>query len=233
DVTELRKADQVRRDFVANVSHELRTPVAATLGYLDLVLADRDRLPPEVVPLLETADRNARRLRDLFEDLLRLHRIEVRRRELPLRSHRLHPILVEATGTARDKATMRGQSFELDCPEDLMARVNPEALSAMVGNLASNASSYTLEGGHVRVVARPEGDRVRIDVIDDGIGIAERHHERVFERFYRVDDARSRKAGGTGLGLAIVKHYALASRCQLSLVSQEGKGSTFTLHLPT
>ncbi len=232
DVTNQREAERARTDFVANVSHELRTPVAAVLGYLDLALSERDRLPPEVVSLLETAERNARRLRDLFEDLLRLHRIEVRRRELPLREHALKPILEEATGPVRDKAVIRKQIFELDCPEHVKALVNPEALTAMVGNLASNASAYTPEGGRVRVLVRPEDRGVRVDVSDDGIGIAERHHERIFERFYRVDEARSRKAGGTGLGLAIVKHYALASRCQVELHSQEGKGSTFTLHLP-
>lgn len=232
DVTNQREAERARTDFVANVSHELRTPVAAVLGYLDLALSDRERLPMEVVSLLETAERNARRLRDLFEDLLRLHRIEIRRRELPLRLQPLRPILEEATGPVRDKAVIRKQHFELDCPEHLAALVNPEALAAMVGNLVSNASAYTPEGGTVRVRVLPEERGVRVDVSDDGIGIAERHHERIFERFYRVDEARSRKVGGTGLGLAIVKHYALASRCQVELSSQEGKGSTFTLHLP-
>ena len=233
DVTREREAERSRTDFVANVSHELRTPVAAIMGYLETLLQDAERLPPELRPLLETVDRNARRLRDLFEDLLRLHRIEVRRRELPLERHRLRPILESALSSVVDQAKMRNQEFVLDCPADLQAWVNPEALKAIVSNLAGNASAYTTEGGHVQVRAIG-GPKVaqRIEVTDDGIGIAEKHHERIFERFYRVDEARSRRVGGTGLGLAIVKHYALASRCTVSLRSKEGQGSTFIVHLP-
>jgi two-component system phosphate regulon sensor histidine kinase PhoR len=110
--------------------------------------------------------------------------------------------------------------------------VNPEALSAIVSNLALNASMYTPEGGRIEVRVVPDGRGCRIDVQDNGLGIAEKHHERIWERFYRVDDARSRKAGGTGLGLAIVKHYALAARHHVTLQSKEGEGSTFSVHLP-
>lgn len=233
DETGRREAERARTDFVANVSHELRTPLTAILGYLETLMTEVDRLPDDLYVLLETVDRNARRLRDLFEDLLRLHRIEARRRELPLERHALRPLLESSLAFVREKAHKRQQQFTLECPDDLVGVVNPEAFSAIVSNLASNASSYTGEGGHVRVRAGkgPDG-AVRIDVIDDGIGIAERHHERIFERFYRVDEARSRRVGGTGLGLAIVKHYALASRCNVTLLSKEGSGSTFTVHLP-
>lgn len=234
DVTREREAERSRTDFVANVSHELRTPITAIMGYLEALLQDADRLPPDLVQLLETVDRNAKRLRDLFEDLLRLHRIEARRRELPLERHPLRPLLEEACGPVIDRSRMRKQEFALDCPPDLLGYVNPEALSAIVANLAGNASAYTTEGGHVQVraIAGPRGLATRIEVQDDGIGIAERHHERIFERFYRVDEARSRRVGGTGLGLAIVKHYALASQCSVTLRSQEGAGSTFVVHLP-
>ncbi|MEQ1567244.1 MAG: ATP-binding protein [Myxococcota bacterium] len=234
DVTVLKEAERSRTDFVANVSHELRTPIAAIMGYLELLEAERSRLPEDVTVLVDTVERNARRLRDLFEDLLRLHRIEARRRELPLERRKLRQLLEDAVGPTRDRARMRNQELELECPAELDGLVNPEALTAIVGNLVSNASAYSTDGGHVRVVAVREPDgQVRIDVRDDGIGIAERHHERVFERFYRVDEARSRRIGGTGLGLAIVKHYALASRCNVTLKSKEGEGSTFTVHLPS
>jgi two-component system phosphate regulon sensor histidine kinase PhoR len=233
DVTGRREAERARTDFVANVSHELRTPLTAIMGYLETLMNEADRLPEDLFPLLETVDRNARRLRDLFQDLLKLHRIEARRRELPLERHELLPILEEAVGPARDRAAMKGQQFALDCPPTLKGLVNPEALGAIVGNLAANASAYTPEGGHIWVRCKP-GPRghVDIEVQDDGIGISEKHHERIFERFYRVDEARSRKAGGTGLGLAIVKHYALAARCNVTLRSREGEGSTFTVELP-
>ncbi|MEQ1502689.1 MAG: ATP-binding protein [Myxococcota bacterium] len=233
DVTGRKEAERARTDFVANVSHELRTPLTAIMGYLETLLGERERIPDDLLPLVETAERNARRLRDLFEDLLKLHRIEARRRELPLDRHRLRPILEDAVGPARDRARMRNQEFVLDCPADLDGLVNPEAFGAIVGNLVSNASAYTTEGGHVQVRAiRDERGEVRIEVQDDGIGIAEKHHERVFERFYRVDEARSRRVGGTGLGLAIVKHYALASKCNVTLRSKEGAGTTFTVFLP-
>ncbi len=232
DVTGRREAERARTDFVANVSHELRTPVSAIMGYVETVLLDADRLPPDAVALMRTIERNARRLRDLFEDLLRLHRIEARRRELPVGHHALLPILEEAVGPAMDRASVREQEFVLSCGPEIEAVVNPEALSAIVSNLALNASMYTPEGGRIEVRAVPDGRGFRIDVQDNGLGIAEKHHERIWERFYRVDDARSRQAGGTGLGLAIVKHYALAARHHVTLKSKEGEGSTFSVHLP-
>ena len=232
DVTGRREAERARTDFVANVSHELRTPLTAILGYLETVLQDEERIPDDIVQLLQVVDRNTRRLRDLFEDLLRLHRIESRRRELPMERMALRPILLEATGPAQDRARMRDQAFTLTCPEDLQARVNPDALSAIVGNLAGNASTYTPDGGTVRVVAERVPGGVRIQVVDDGIGIPRAHHERIFERFYRVDAARSRREGSTGLGLAIVKHYALACGFQIGIESEEGEGSTFSVLLP-
>jgi two-component system phosphate regulon sensor histidine kinase PhoR len=232
DITQAREAERSRTDFVANVSHELRTPVASILGYLDLALADRERIPEDIVPLLETALRNGRRLRDLFEDLLRLHRIEARRRELPLTRQPLAALISNAVGAVRDKAAMRDQQVVVDCPLGLEARINPEALGQILSNLAANASAYSPEGTTVLVRAVPEHEGARVDVIDQGIGIAPRHQERIFERFFRVDEARSRTAGGTGLGLAIVKHFAKASGCRVTLVSTEGAGSTFSVHLP-
>ena len=232
DVTGQREAERARTDFVANVSHELRTPLTAIMGYLELLTDASDRIDDDLVELLQTVDRNAHRLRDLFEDLLRLHRIEARRRELPVERALLMPILSDAVGPARDRAKMRDQSLQLSCPADLEGVVNPEALSAIVGNLAANASSYTPPGGRIVVRGYAAAGEVRVEVADDGIGIAERHHERIFERFYRVDEARSQSVGGTGLGLAIVKHYALASGCNVTLRSREGEGSTFTVHLP-
>ena len=232
DVTSQREAERARNVFVANVSHELRTPLTAILGYLETLQFDEERIPEDLRPLLHTVDRNAKRLRNLFDDLLRLHRIESRRRELPMSREALRPILQSAVGAACDQARMRGQACALRCPDDLTAWVNPDGLSAIVSNLTSNASAYTHDDGSIEVIAEPVPGGVDIQVIDNGIGIDPADHERVFQRFYRVNEARDRRVGGTGLGLAIVKHYALACGFDLKLDSTLGKGTRFTVHLP-
>lgn len=231
DVSKMRAAERARTEFVANVSHELRTPIAALMGYAETLTLEPD-LSPQVAKMAETIHRNAKRLRDLFEDLLQLSRIEARRDQLPLERRRLAPILEAAVAPAADVAARRHQTFALECPEDVEAPVNPEALGAIVANLVNNATNYTPEGGDIIVRVTPEGREVRIDVQDNGIGIDRSAHERIFERFYRVDEGRSRKVGGTGLGLAIVKHYALATNCRVSMKSELGQGSTFSVFLP-
>lgn len=232
DTTAARGAERARADFVANVSHELRTPITALMGYAETLLADADALPPATARLLATVERNARRLRDLFEDLLRLHRIETRLKQLPMESFLVEPVLVDAVIDAVDEAGARGIDFALEVDDGLRVTANRDALGAIVSNLARNAVAYTGDGGWVRVEATADGARRVIRVSDNGIGIARGHHQRIFERFYRVDEARSRRAGGTGLGLAIVKHYALAMGCEVSLESEAGQGSTFTVTLP-
>jgi two-component system phosphate regulon sensor histidine kinase PhoR len=231
DVTTDREAQRARTDFVANVSHELRTPITAIMGYTETALADRHRMPDDLAVMLDKIDRNARRVRDLFEDLLQLHRIESRRREIPLADHALRPILEEAVIGAADKAAQNGQTFRLSCTADLVAHCNPEAMRTMVSNLASNAVNYTPSGGTISVSGAAGDGEVVVQVADDGIGIDRVHQQRIFERFYRVDDARSRALGGTGLGLALVKHLALASRARISVESDLGEGSRFRIHL--
>lgn len=232
DITAEREAERARSDFVANVSHELRTPITALMGYTETLLADAESLPGPLAAMLGTVERNARRLRDLFEDLLRLHRIETRRKQLPLERQRLHPVLVDAVIDAVDRGAQRGVELSLEVDESLDAFCHRDALVAMVGNLARNAVAYTGDGGHVTVRAAEGAQGVLIEVQDDGIGIAPHHLERIFERFYRVDEARSRRAGGTGLGLAIVKHYALATGAEVTVESEHGEGSTFRIQLP-
>jgi two-component system phosphate regulon sensor histidine kinase PhoR len=232
DVTGYREAERSRTDFVANVSHELRTPVTAVMGYVETLMAEAERLPPDVAPLLEAVDRNTRRLANLFEDLLKLHRIEARRADLPLEKLALRPILVEATVTSADNARAKSQTFTIECEPDLEGYVHEEALATIVSNLVSNAVNYTNIGGRVTVRARWGAGAPVVEVEDDGIGIDAVHQERIFERFFRVDEARSRRGGGTGLGLAIVKHLALATNGRLALESAVGKGSRFSLQLP-
>lgn len=232
DVSRFRRAERARTDFVANVSHELRTPVAAIIGYAEALVEDSDRLPEDLAPMAEIIHRNGRRLSRLFDELLELHRIEARRRQLPREHLTLHLVLARAVEVGADRAAMKSQDFSLECPEGLTAWTNREGLSAIVANLVSNACKYTPEGGSIRVSAQADESGVRIDVADSGVGIPKEHQQRIFERFYRVDDGRSRAVGGAGLGLAIVKHLALASGCQLTLTSNEGSGSVFTVHLP-
>lgn len=232
DVTRFRRAERARTEFVANVSHELRTPIATIMGYAETLGSDRDRMNEEDAMMADAILRNVRRLRDLFEDLLELSRIESRLGELPRTRERLAPVLELATESAADLARSRGQTLTLACDDALEASVNAEALGTIVSNLARNATNYTPDGGHIVVSARREGAEVLVEVVDDGIGIDRQHHDRIFERFYRVDVGRSRKVGGTGLGLAIAKHLAAASGSRISLQSEVGKGSRFTVHLP-
>jgi two-component system phosphate regulon sensor histidine kinase PhoR len=232
DVTAWQQAERARRDFIANVSHELRTPITAVMGYAETLLADRNELPAEMVSMLDAVERNALRLRDLFDALLRLHRIETRRRQLPLQMQDVLPLLKRAMSTATDHGSRRGLTLTLDCPPTLQAAVNEEALVTMFSNLVNNACQYSEPGGTVDVSAALEDDAVVVRVIDQGIGIESRHHERIFERFYRGDGGRSHRPSGTGLGLAIVRHLALASGCGLSVQSEPGQGSEFAVHIP-
>lgn len=145
----------------------------------------------------------------------------------------LRPLLAEALVNAADRAAQRNQVFELLCKKKARAWVNAEALSAIVANLASNAVTYTPEGGRIAVrVTEDEEEHCVIEVADNGIGIDPSQRARVFERFYRVDPGRSRQAGGTGLGLAIVKHLALASRCRITIDGALGEGTIFRIKLP-
>lgn len=231
DVSSYRAAERARTDFVANVSHELRTPMAAILGYAETLQTDLDRMPDDVRPLVEALSRNSRRLRDTFEGLMHLARVEARLKELSLEAVRLEPLLVQAVLPAVDAAGRKGLDFELDCDPEIGVRTHAEAFDVILSNLTMNAVKYTPEGGVlVRVVVEEEG--VRIDVTDTGIGIDSAHTERIFERFFRVDDGRAREVGGTGLGLAMVKHLALATGARLSVQSTPGEGSTFSVHLP-
>ncbi|HMV65672.1 MAG TPA: ATP-binding protein [Myxococcota bacterium] len=232
DVTGQRAAERARTEFVANVSHELRTPIAAIRGFAETAMLDADRLPPDVVQMIAAVQRNGQRLGKLFEDLLTLYRIETRRRDFPRERLRVRPLLEEAAASAAERASTAGLRFDLVCPDGLEAEVHREALTTIVSNLASNACKYTPRGGLVRLSAHHEPDGLHIDVADTGIGISRHHQERIFERFYRVDDGRARAVGGTGLGLAIVKHYAQATGAVVTVTSEEGHGSTFTVRVP-
>lgn len=233
DISKLARLETMRRDFVANVSHELKTPITSIKGFIETVLDGAT--PEDTERFLRIVARQADRLDAIIDDLLSLSRIEkeAEASDIVLATTRLKEIVYGAAHDCLLKADERGVKFDIQCPDDAQARVNALLLQQAVRNLLENAVKYSDSGGFVVVSVEALPDEVRIAVIDRGCGIAPEHHARLFERFYRVDKARSRKLGGTGLGLAIVKHIVLAHRGRVTVESALGKGSKFTIHLPT
>ena len=232
DVTELRRLEALRRDFVSNVSHELKTPLTAMRGYTEALLEDAD-MPEELRrSFLEKAHANTERLTAIVSDLLSLSRLQSEEHELAfevLDVNELAPAMLE---DMRDLADSRRIRLELDRPDaGLEVRADAEALVMAASNLLSNAIRYSPEGETVRMSVRGDGDEVRIEVIDHGPGIPAKEQERIFERFYRLDKARSRKLGGTGLGLAIVKNVMTSHGGRVEIKSAPGEGSRFSLLL--
>ncbi len=230
DVTERRRVDHVRRDFVANISHEMKTPIGA-LGLLADTLADETdpesmrrlagRLAGEVVRISATVD-----------DLLELSRIEFGD-EMEVDRVDLRPVLAEAVQRLASAAAGREITVDVMVSEPVHVSGDARQLASAVSNLVDNAIKYSPKGGQVRVAATRGPDRrVAVAVADDGCGIPARDLDRIFERFYRVDRARSRETGGTGLGLSIVRHIAHNHGGEVRVASREGRGSTFTIFLP-
>ncbi|MCC7381951.1 MAG: HAMP domain-containing protein [Deltaproteobacteria bacterium] len=232
DVSELRRLELIRRDFVANVSHELRTPVSIVRAnaetLLDGALEDKKRGRAFVEAILRHADR----LSLLIADLLDLSRIESGRYPIELKSVPIESALTRAIDLVSRPAAERSLKLTLEVPEpELAAQADPLALDQVVGNLLENAVKYTPAGGNIVVRARSTERGVRIEVIDDGSGIAPEHRDRIFERFYRVDPGRSRDVGGTGLGLSIVKHLTEAMGGAVGVEPNAPQGSIFWITL--
>ncbi|MFN8021839.1 MAG: ATP-binding protein [Acidimicrobiales bacterium] len=230
DVSERSRVDAVRTDFVANISHELKTPVGA-LAVLAEALADEDDL--EVVHRLanKMVD-EAHRAATSIDDLLELSRIELGGRSVrdPVA---VRDVLRESVIRSLAGAEQRGIRIDLDEPDDGITVIGDRRqLVSAVSNLIDNAAKYSEAGSDVLVTALVAGGTVEISVEDRGIGIPAKDLDRIFERFYRVDRARSRETGGTGLGLAIVRHVATNHEGEVQVRSTEGEGSTFTLRLP-
>ena len=233
DITELKRLEQVRRDFVANASHELKTPVAAILGASE-TLVDGAADDPDAAPrFLDAIRRNATRLAALIEDLLDLSRMEAKGQMMAPRAVRAGEALARAAAAFKESADLK--RIRIECvPADGVpaARGEPALLDRALLNLVQNAVRYTPEGGRVVLRAVPGDEHVRFEVEDTGIGIPPQALARIFERFYRVDPARSRALGGTGLGLAIVKHAVESMGGTVSVRSTPGHGSTFAFTLP-
>lgn len=234
DITQIRKLERVRRDFVANVSHELKTPVSTIRGAVETLLSGAADDPEARQRFLAMIDRSTARLSAIIEDLLSLARLEeTGEGGVPLKLQPILPCLKEALLDTAPLADAGQVEVRLSCPENLAAPINPPLLVQAVVNLLDNAIRHSPPGQTVDVEAEAVGHDVEIRVRDRGPGIEERHLPRLFERFYRVDAARSRKEGGTGLGLSIVKHVAQVHRGRVGAESVLGQGSTFTIRIPS
>ena len=232
DVTEARRVEAVRRDFVANVSHELKTPVGA-MQLLAEALQGASNDPAAVRRFADRVHHEAGRLGRLVQELLELSRLQGADPLPDAQRVSLDAVLAEAVDRTRTTAASRGIDVVRGGVPGVRVLGSETQLVTALVNLVDNAVAYSPDRTRVAVAVRRDGGSVEVSVTDQGIGIAEKDLERVFERFYRADPARSRATGGTGLGLAIVKHVATNHGGEVSVWSVEGSGSTFTLRLPT
>lgn len=234
---ELEKLERIRKDFVINVSHELRTPLASIQGYTETLLDGAVDDPAYNVRFLNIIRQNAERLGRLTADLLTLSRIELKTQKFQFASYYVNSLIHDSVDSMRPMMEKKNLQLELElAPDPVEVFCDAEAVHQILSNLLDNAMKYTPADGRVgvRAVTVPgsRGDMVRITVSDSGIGIPKDDLPRLFERFYRVDKARSRALGGTGLGLAIVKHLVRAQGGEVTVDSELGKGSAFSFTLP-
>ncbi len=233
DITHLRRLEKIRRDFVANVSHELRTPISSIKGYaetlLERALDDRENAKDFLKIIYTDSERLAR----LVEDLLDLSKIESGKLKMNCQPLRIKPLITKVVSSLKRQAERKHILIKVSAAEDLpFVYADEGKISQVLLNLIDNAIKYNKEGGTVVISGKDKGRFVHIDISDTGIGIPERDLPRLFERFYRVDKARSRQLGGTGLGLSIVKHIISAHRGKVFARSILGRGSTFSFTLP-
>jgi two-component system phosphate regulon sensor histidine kinase PhoR len=232
DLTRLKRLENARKEFVANVSHELRTPLSLIKGYVETLLDGAKDNPEVASKFLQTIDRNAERLKLLIEDLLTISELESGRMKLNSQAVSLRLVLEKVVADFKGRAEAKRVTLRDKVP-NLRLRADPDRLEQVLGNLIDNAIKYGRPEGSVIIGARPvEAGLIEVSVEDDGPGIPADALERVFERFYRVDKARSREQGGTGLGLSIVKHIVQSHGGRVWAKSEVGHGTTFYFTLP-
>jgi two-component system phosphate regulon sensor histidine kinase PhoR len=233
DMTRLKALEDMRRDFVANVSHELKTPITTIKGYLETLLDGTLKEADTAERFVRIAAKNTDRLNAILDDLLSLSRLEQQNGGLKgVEECSLENIAAGAVQNCLPKATQKKISLKLECGEVFRAEVNPLLIEQALTNLIDNAVKYSETGSSVHITLEHRNEQIALSVKDHGIGIPREDLSRVFERFYRVDKARSRDLGGTGLGLAIVKHIALVHGGRVEAESTPGEGSSFTIILP-
>ncbi len=234
NITRLKQLENMRREFVANVSHELKTPITSITGFVETLRDGAIHDPDNSIRFLDIIAKNASRLNTIIEDLLSLSKIEQEEEKgrLTLTRQPLNDVVSTAVIVCENSAQEKDITITLTCAPELSARINPALLEQAVVNLLDNAIKYSEQHSDIHVEAARQDEQVVMTVQDFGCGIPREHLSRLFERFYRVDKARSRKLGGTGLGLAIVKHIVHAHHGTITVESQPGKGSTFSIFLP-
>jgi two-component system, OmpR family, phosphate regulon sensor histidine kinase PhoR len=234
DVTRLKTLENIRRDFVANVSHELKTPVTSIKGFLETLKEGALHDPANAERFLDIIIAQTDRLDVIIEDLLTLSRVEQdsEKGDVALQEASIREVVEAVVKACRPKAEEKDIGLEYEIEQEFTARINPTLLEQAIVNLVDNAIKYSESGKTIRVAVDQRTHELAIKVIDQGCGIPKEHLSRIFERFYRVDKARSRKVGGTGLGLSIVKHIAHAHAGRVTVESSPGRGSTFSIHLP-
>ena len=232
DITRIETAERSRRDFVANVSHELRTPLTSIHGYVETLLDAQSFDPETASEFLQVILKNATRMNRLTEDLLALASIESPDYKLAVQPARASEMVRDAIDSLGGIVVDSGVDLQYAGAPDTSVMVDPDAMNQVFGNLIENAVKYGKTGKKIKVGARGLEKEVEFFVQDFGPGIASEHLDRIFERFYRIDKARSREAGGTGLGLAIVKHIVQAHGGTIRAESELGSGTTFRFTLP-
>jgi two-component system, OmpR family, phosphate regulon sensor histidine kinase PhoR len=233
DITDLRRLEKVRQDFVANVSHELRTPVSNIKGYTETLLEGAIYDKNNAVDFLNIIHSDSDRLSNIINDLLELSGIESGVLKMTIKPRDIAPIVKAALSGFGKQLKTKSLTLKIDMPENLPAVLVDEArLTQVITNLAENAIKYNKDNGRIVISAGEEKDFVRVKVSDTGFGIPEKDLPRIFERFYRVDKARSRELGGTGLGLSIVKHIVHAHGGEVFVESMPGKGTAFSFTIP-
>jgi len=231
DVTRIERLERVRQEFLSNVSHELRTPLTSILAFVETLETSAMEDQESAKRFLAIIRKNASRMNDLIGDILELSAIEAGNVEVRAEHLALAPLVVEVISALAAQAETRAITVINEVPTDATVFADGRRLEQMLTNLIDNAIKFNREAGKV-IVKFKRGDRDQILIVDTGEGIPAQYLDRLFERFYRVDRARSREMGGTGLGLAIVKHLARAHDGEVSVTSEIGKGSTFTIELP-